>query len=84
VYLDFHVLVNLINTVRFTVYIAILPSYCVNCVSRVDNPNAFFCLRDSSFVKDLPADKLSKFVDKEPLNKYHLKVGVKFTKVIRL
>lgn len=41
-----------------------------------NNPNAIFCLRNSSYVEDLPSDKIGRFVDQEQLNKLQLKVSV--------
>ncbi|KAJ8315779.1 hypothetical protein KUTeg_007929 [Tegillarca granosa] len=41
---------------------------------RTKNPNAAFFIRDEKFLKDIPKDYTSKFVDEKPASKQHLKV----------
>ena len=41
---------------------------------RFDNPNALFCLREPGYLKDIPSNMISRFVDKEELSQHHLKV----------
>ena len=56
-------------------------SFCYIC--RFHNPNALFCLRDPTFIRNLPANHLSRFVDKEPLNRYHLMVSANPKHLVR-
>ena len=44
------------------------------CFHRSANPNALFLLRDKSFLDAVPADKLHRFRDDQPIAVEHLRV----------